>query len=294
MTFMARMLGLGTGFIPILVSHLAATTVSPATTSASGTGATATIGFAAQTIAPPVGSLVKIAGVTPTQYNGSFIVTASSTTSVSYTSTVTGAQTVAGTATIATRATETAPIGCSQVVIECFGADGGGGGRGAHGKVSPGTVDAGAGGGSGGYSKTTVAIVGGQTLFYIVGAGGAAGANVAWAGSGNWPGGDGTNSGISEVLSGSATITTMTAPGGGGGGGGGVAGGTAGVAGAIGTGGTNTNSVGNAGAAGITGTSTGGAGGAGVTGTNGNGTTGGTGGNTVSVGGDGAVYFYYT
>ena len=68
-----------------------------ATTAASGTGATATITFAAQPSAYPIGSTVVVAGVTPTGYNGTFVVTASSTTSVSYASATTGAQTVAGT-----------------------------------------------------------------------------------------------------------------------------------------------------------------------------------------------------
>lgn len=73
---------------------------SQATTAASGTGTVATITFAAQAAAPPVGSLVTIAGVTPTGYNVTdAVVTASSTTTVSYANTTTGAQTVAGTAT---------------------------------------------------------------------------------------------------------------------------------------------------------------------------------------------------
>ncbi len=71
-----------------------------ATASASGTGTTATITFAVQTLAPTVGSLVTIAGVTPTGYNGTYVVTASTTSSVSYANTTTGVQTVAGTATM--------------------------------------------------------------------------------------------------------------------------------------------------------------------------------------------------
>lgn len=76
--------------------NMTVTNGSYATTSASGTGTTATIGFAALASAPPVGSIVTISGVTPTTYNGTFTVTASTTTSLSYTSTATGAQTVAG------------------------------------------------------------------------------------------------------------------------------------------------------------------------------------------------------
>lgn len=70
-----------------------------ATTAASGTGATATITFPVQATAPTVGSTVNVAGVTPLAYNGSFVVTASTTSSVSYASAATGAQTVAGTVT---------------------------------------------------------------------------------------------------------------------------------------------------------------------------------------------------
>ena len=70
-----------------------------ATTAASGDGATATITFATQTAAIPVGASVVVAGVTPAGYNGTFTVTASSTTTVSYANTTTGAQTVAGTVT---------------------------------------------------------------------------------------------------------------------------------------------------------------------------------------------------
>jgi hypothetical protein len=66
------------------------------TTTASGNGTTATLGFASAT-APVVGSTIVVAGVTPVGYNGTFTVTASTTTSVSYLSTTTGSQTVAGT-----------------------------------------------------------------------------------------------------------------------------------------------------------------------------------------------------
>ena len=75
-----------------------------ATTAASGTGSTATISFAAQAAAPSVGSSVIIAGVTPVGYNGTYTVTASTTTSVSFASSTTGAQTVAGTAALASSA----------------------------------------------------------------------------------------------------------------------------------------------------------------------------------------------
>jgi len=76
-------------------------TTSVATTATSGTGTTATVSFAAQPVAPAVGSSVTIAGVTPAGYNGTYTVTSATTTSVSYANATTGAQTVAGTATLA-------------------------------------------------------------------------------------------------------------------------------------------------------------------------------------------------
>ena len=69
-----------------------------ATTAASGTGTVATLTFAAQAAAPfEVGSQIIVAGVTPTGYNGTYTVTACTTTTVSYANVTTGAQTVAGT-----------------------------------------------------------------------------------------------------------------------------------------------------------------------------------------------------
>jgi len=81
----------------------AASTLSPtiATTGASGTGATATLTFAntQSTNVPPyaVGQTIVVSGVTPTTYNGTFIVTACTYNSVSYASTAAGSQSVAGT-----------------------------------------------------------------------------------------------------------------------------------------------------------------------------------------------------
>jgi len=70
------------------------------TTAASGTGTTATITFnsnvSGNSVAP-VGSTITVAGITPTGYNGSYVVTASTEGTVSYANTTTGAQTVAGT-----------------------------------------------------------------------------------------------------------------------------------------------------------------------------------------------------
>lgn len=77
-----------------------------ATTGASGDGSTATITFADYGTAPfEIGSNITVAGVTPTGYNGTYVVTASTNTSVSYASTTTGAQTVAGTVKMATALT---------------------------------------------------------------------------------------------------------------------------------------------------------------------------------------------
>jgi hypothetical protein len=71
-----------------------------ATTGASGTGTAATISFATQTAAPyAVNSYVTVAGVTPSGYNGTYQVTACTTSSVTFNNTTTGSQTVAGTVT---------------------------------------------------------------------------------------------------------------------------------------------------------------------------------------------------
>jgi hypothetical protein len=67
------------------------------TTVTSGTGTVATITWAtALAYAPPIGSQVIITGVTPTGYNGTYTVTASTTTSVSFASSTTGAMSIAG------------------------------------------------------------------------------------------------------------------------------------------------------------------------------------------------------
>jgi len=72
--------------------------VSLATTGASGNGTTATITYATQVSNPfTVGQSITVTGVTPTGYNGTYIVTAVSTTQVQYANTTTGSQTVAGT-----------------------------------------------------------------------------------------------------------------------------------------------------------------------------------------------------
>jgi len=66
-----------------------------AVTATSGNGTTATITFASAT-APIVGQLITIQGVTPVGYNGTFVVTASSATSVSYANTTTGSMITSG------------------------------------------------------------------------------------------------------------------------------------------------------------------------------------------------------
>lgn len=69
-----------------------------ATLTATGSAGTATLTFAAQPTPPfPVGSAITVAGVTPAGYNGTYTVTACTTTSVSFANPTTGAQTVAGT-----------------------------------------------------------------------------------------------------------------------------------------------------------------------------------------------------
>jgi hypothetical protein len=87
-----------------------------ATTTAGGNGTTATISFAAQAAAPfQVGSQIIVAGVTPAGYNGTFTVTACTTTSVSYANTTITSQTVAGTVKMGTALTSsTIPVATIQ------------------------------------------------------------------------------------------------------------------------------------------------------------------------------------
>jgi len=70
----------------------------PTTLSATGTGSVATLTFATpNTPVYTVGTQITVSGITPSGYNGTYTVTASSNGSVSYANTTTGAQTVAGT-----------------------------------------------------------------------------------------------------------------------------------------------------------------------------------------------------
>jgi hypothetical protein len=66
-------------------------------TGASGTGTVATVTFATQAAAIPVGTTVVIAGINPSGYNGTVVVTASSVTSVSYTNATTATWSSGGT-----------------------------------------------------------------------------------------------------------------------------------------------------------------------------------------------------
>ena len=66
-------------------------------TGASGTGSIATITFAEQSAAIVVGSSIVVASINPSGYNGTFVVTASTTTSVSYANATTAAWVSGGT-----------------------------------------------------------------------------------------------------------------------------------------------------------------------------------------------------
>jgi len=67
------------------------------TTAASSSGGTSTLTFATQTVAPfTVGQKITVSGVTPNGFNGSKIVTACTTTTVSFSGATAGPQTVAG------------------------------------------------------------------------------------------------------------------------------------------------------------------------------------------------------
>jgi hypothetical protein len=94
------------------------TAVGGATTATTGTGTTATVTL---TSAPnvAVGDLIVVAGITPTGYNGTFVVTAVSNTSpfsVSYANATTAAQTVAGTVSAPAQASITARSAGTQAL----------------------------------------------------------------------------------------------------------------------------------------------------------------------------------
>lgn len=72
------------------------TATGKATTATSGTGTAATILFSGSTVIP-VNNVVTISGVTPSGYNGTYTITSSSPGSITFACTETGSQTVAGT-----------------------------------------------------------------------------------------------------------------------------------------------------------------------------------------------------
>ena len=75
----------------------------PVTLTATGNGTTATLTFASiNTPIYTVGTQIMVSGVTPSGYNGTWTVTASSAGSVSFASTATGVQTVSGTISTST------------------------------------------------------------------------------------------------------------------------------------------------------------------------------------------------
>lgn len=90
--------GAATGDFIAIISFKSVNTAVINTTAASGTGTVATLTFDEKPYPPfIVGSSITVSGVTPTGYNGTYTVTACTTTSVTYADTATGAQTVAGT-----------------------------------------------------------------------------------------------------------------------------------------------------------------------------------------------------
>ena len=83
--------------IVTIISFASISSLSLVTTSATGTGTTATLGFATLAYVPfTIGQSITVSGINPTGYNGTHTVTACSTSSVSFASTTTGAQTVSG------------------------------------------------------------------------------------------------------------------------------------------------------------------------------------------------------
>ncbi len=178
--------------------------------------------------------------------------------------------------------TETIPTGYTTLTIECWGGAAGGGLSNGSGM----TLIGGGGGGSGGYSRSVVTVtgLGGDTLSFTVGAGGAALASGS----------------ASSVSSGTLAITTLTGNGGTvGGNATGIVGG-AGGAGGTATGGTAVNTTGNTGSAGQTQSGSpqgaGGNGGAGISGIFYGGNAGGRGGGLsglAQAGGVGIVLFQY-
>jgi hypothetical protein len=81
-----------------IISFKSVSNVSVVTGDASGTGTIATLTFAARQFPPfQVGQSITVTGITPSGYNGIYIVTDCTTSSVSYANTTTGSQTTIGT-----------------------------------------------------------------------------------------------------------------------------------------------------------------------------------------------------
>jgi len=157
--------------------------------------------------------------------------------------------------------TETVPTGASQVVITAWGPGGSGN--------SPSSGGNACGGGSGAYVQKTIAVTGGQTMTYTVGAGGAA------VVGGTVTANSGGNTTVSGTVSGGSVAVAA-------GGGAAAVSGASSVAGGTASGG-NTNTAGNPGT---------GAGGAGfpISGSGGNAPNGGTGGaNSATVANSGTA-----
>lgn len=81
------------------------------------TGSAVTLNFAAQAVNPyPVSSTISVVGTTPAGYNGTYVVTSSTVSSVTFASATTGAMTVAGTITPVITANQTA-AGSTTIMI---------------------------------------------------------------------------------------------------------------------------------------------------------------------------------
>ena len=214
-----------------------------ATTATSGTGTTATITFApALAVAPTVGSTVQVEGVAPYGYNGTYTITASTTTSVSFANTTTGAQTLAG-YVVFTYATSGGATGMGDSTstlsypAQVYGGGGGGGTSSANGPLfyAAGAAFGGGGGGGGGSIKAGAAGYGGgggSTFIDPVGLGfgGAVGqpgvvgggAILAYTGGGSGSGGGGSNATAGGHGGAGGTSYGIGFAAGGGGGGGGA------------------------------------------------------------------------
>jgi len=86
----------------VLLSCPIAPSIVLSTSSASGTGSVGTIVFSGATYTIPVGESITVAGVTPATWNGTYVVTAATSSSVSFATTVTAAITQQGTITVNT------------------------------------------------------------------------------------------------------------------------------------------------------------------------------------------------